>query len=134
MKLCLYCGKEFKEKKDTAKFCSVSHRVMWNRKNKSKPKGLSAEQKMNIVYNNVLKLLSSAALIPVPNSPTLAGDAHPSFTSKKEEPKKILIKRTYANYQELRLDCSTAEEWQELKNEIINADSLSKQEKISLTI
>lgn len=34
MKKCLYCDNEFEAKKDTAKFCSVSHRVMWNRKNK----------------------------------------------------------------------------------------------------
>ena len=42
MKKCLYCEKDFQEKRDVAKFCSTSHRVMWNRRNSSgKNKSLS---------------------------------------------------------------------------------------------
>lgn len=37
MKECLHCKEKFQEKRDTAKFCSTSCRVMYSRKNK-KPK------------------------------------------------------------------------------------------------
>ena len=60
MKVCLHCNKEFENKKETAKFCSVSHRVMWNRENKNKPKGVTEKQRLEVLYNLILELVGNA--------------------------------------------------------------------------
>ena len=65
MKVCLYCEKEFKEKKDTAKYCKVGCRVMWNRKNKDKPKGLKPEQMMSILYHKMMDKIDAMNNIPI---------------------------------------------------------------------
>lgn len=38
MKICLKCNKEFEPKRDTAKFCSTSCRVMYGKKNQGRKK------------------------------------------------------------------------------------------------
>lgn len=63
MKVCLNCNKEFENIKETAKFCSTSCRVMWHRKNKNKPKGLTPEQRLTVVYNKILDVLSNSGSI-----------------------------------------------------------------------
>lgn len=62
MKVCLNCDKEFQNVKDTAKFCSTSCRVIYHRKNKGKPKGLTPEQRLNVVYNKILDVLSKTVV------------------------------------------------------------------------
>lgn len=57
MKQCLNCKNFFEEKKETAKYCSVSCRVAWNRKNKDKPKSLTEKQKIDVLYNLFLELI-----------------------------------------------------------------------------
>ena len=61
MKECLNekCKKEFENKKDTAKFCSTSCRVIWHRKNKGNPKGLTEKQKLDVLYNSILEMVTS---------------------------------------------------------------------------
>ena len=84
MKKCLYCEKEFEEKRDAAKFCSVSHRVMWNRKNKDKLKKIKSEQMLNNIYNNILELLDARNGISINSEPVLIKEAAPYFILKKE--------------------------------------------------
>ena len=134
MKKCLQCGKDFKNKRDTAKFCKVACRVTWNRKNKDKPKVLNPEQMMSIIYNKILDTLDARNNISVPAETNFAKGLDFYIGNPKEDVQKARLKRNYSNYQELRLECTTAEEWQELKEEILNADNLTRQEKISLTI
>jgi hypothetical protein len=62
MKKCLHCDKDFENKKDTTKFCSTSCRVMYHRKNKDKPKGLTPEQRLTVVYNKILDVLSKTVV------------------------------------------------------------------------
>lgn len=57
-KKCLKCGKDFEVKRDSAKFCSTSCRVMWNRKNPSVQKK-KAELRMDVIYNSILELIET---------------------------------------------------------------------------
>ena len=64
MKECLHCKKQFQEKKDTAKYCSDSCRVMFNRnKPKVKKEGIT-ELKMEVLYNAMLDWVSKVNFVP----------------------------------------------------------------------
>jgi hypothetical protein len=54
MKECLHCKKQFQPKKETAKFCGTSCRVMYNRKHGSK-KSVSLVQ-IQVLYNSLLEV------------------------------------------------------------------------------
>lgn len=58
MKSCEKCGKAFNPKKDTAKYCSDSCRVMACR-NRQK-KGAVTTSQLQVVYNAILDLLASS--------------------------------------------------------------------------
>lgn len=55
MKECLKCGKEFQEKKETAKFCSTSCRVMFNRKKEKKDVAKNVQAK--VILNQVVEAM-----------------------------------------------------------------------------
>lgn len=54
MKDCLNCEKKFKEKRETAKFCSTNCRVKWHKKNGKKKKEAISEVQMQVLYNSIL--------------------------------------------------------------------------------
>ena len=57
-KKCLKCGKNFKAEKITAKYCSVSCRVMYNRNNpKPKKDVVDPLIQAQILYNAVLEMV-----------------------------------------------------------------------------
>ena len=61
MKNCLNCTEEFEEKRETAKFCSTSCRVMYNRKHgkNGKIKEGVKESKIDFIYTAVLGLIEA---------------------------------------------------------------------------
>lgn len=64
MKECLHCKKQFQEKKDTAKYCSDSCRVMFNRNKPKVKKEVITELKMEVLYNAMLDLVSKVNFVP----------------------------------------------------------------------
>lgn len=56
MKKCLWCDKEFESKKDTAKFCSTSHRVMYNRKHGKRDQVTPLQ--LQVLYNSLLTAIN----------------------------------------------------------------------------
>lgn len=54
MKECLKCKKDISGKHESAKFCSTSCRVMWNRKNKNKVEKIKA----SVIHNEIMGALS----------------------------------------------------------------------------
>jgi len=58
MKECLHCKKPFQQKRENAKFCSTSCRVMWNRKNGNKTKDVIQPFQMQVLYNSLLDAIN----------------------------------------------------------------------------
>ena len=56
MKECLFCKKEFEAKKAHSKFCSDKCRVYFNRVNPKKYKGLTLNQKLDVILDELEKL------------------------------------------------------------------------------
>lgn len=133
MKECLHCKKEFEEKKDTAKYCSTSCRVMFNR-NKPKPKKMfTSESKLEVLCNTVMDMLSNVKFQPAPQSSFDGGNTNPLLVDESVMfPIKQKIRRSYENYRQLKLDCESIEAWSELKAEILSSD-LTQKEKGLLT-
>jgi hypothetical protein len=63
MKECLHCKKEFEAKRDSAKFCSTSCRVMYHRKH-GKKKDVTPLQ-MQVLYNSMLELVDKMGTGPL---------------------------------------------------------------------
>lgn len=130
---CLKCKKEFEAKKPTRKFCSDSCRVMYNfkKRKESGVKVISSTQ-AQVLYNAMLDLVSKI------NYKDTTPDSYDGNRNNKgvfDEPtftKRTKIKRSYENYQQLKLDCENIEDWNELRTEILNSD-LSTKEKALLT-
>jgi hypothetical protein len=64
-KKCLKCGKDFEAKKDSAKFCSTSCRVMYNRKHGGSGKVKFKPVQTDVLYNLLMDKLSKVDFIPV---------------------------------------------------------------------
>lgn len=129
-KECLKCKKAFEAKRESAKFCSTSCRVMYNRKNPS-PQKRVIEVKLEVLYNSLLEMVGKINYGVVPtilDAPRIADLRHdePMF------PPKPKIRRSYENYQQLKLDCESVEAWEELKTEILASD-LPQRQKTLLT-
>lgn len=131
-KNCLKCEKSFEAEKETAKYCSVSCRVMYNRNNPKPKKEFSDPLvQAQVLYNAVLEMVGKVnyGILPtnlsaLPVKPFI--DELPMFTHKPK------IKRSFENYQQLKLDCESIEAWEELKIEIM-ASELSFKQKTLLT-
>lgn len=137
MKNCEQCGNEFKNKRESARFCSDSCRVKWNRKNPKKD-AIKPFQ-MQVLYNEMVELISEMK-VKLQEQP-IVFDSPPKPTNyfndepkQWAEPKKeFKIKRTFENYQQLRIDCENEDEWLKLKEDILNVDHLSQKQKALLT-
>lgn len=76
-KTCLKCGKEFEAKKDTAKYCSDSCKVIYNRNNSKIKSDEIKPIQMQVMYNVILqtfeefkKLIDTKIISPVKIDPT----------------------------------------------------------------
>lgn len=130
MKQCLNCEKQFNEKKETAKYCSTSCRVMWNRKNKDKPKTLNAEQRLTIIYNKIMEAIVSEPKF-IQDQKKVVSDIETigiaEYKPMFQQPK---FSKSFQYYQQARLDCENADDWAELRNEILQSDLSVKQKEL----
>jgi hypothetical protein len=127
---CLFCENEFANKRETAKFCSTNCRVKWHNKHGGSKSGEVKKSTLQVLVNRMMDRLDK--IEAAEPTPTVL-DA-PKYKPIFDEPlqyTKPKIKRSYENYQQLKLDCDSIESWEELKNEILNSD-LPKQQKILL--
>jgi hypothetical protein len=124
MKECLNCHKEFQGKTEKKKFCKDSCRVMYNRKNGGK--GLRQWQAQNI-YNELKETI-------VKLNDKISSIEMTTYTPHETaSPKPVKLRRTFENYQQLRLECINIEDWESLKKEILLADNLTTKQKAMLT-
>jgi len=148
---CRHCDKEFEAKRGTAKFCSTSCRVMYNRKNK-KPKISEAVIENEIFgaleeMKELRKQIASDLLLfgqPRTDGKPLTGFKHdtPFSVSPVDEPlsfakieqslTKPKIKRSFENYQELINECETMDQYRPIKEEIEAAEHLTSKQKTLL--
>jgi hypothetical protein len=134
-KQCEQCEKEFEYSRDAARFCSGKCRVKWNRNH---PKKEVTKIEMEVLYNQMLDLVSEmknnlAAVQPninyVISEIAVPNNEHIMSVGKPQ----IKIKRSFENYQQLRIDCENEEDWVELKEEILNCEHLTQKQKTLLT-
>jgi hypothetical protein len=132
---CLHCEKEYQPKKKTSKFCSTSCRVMWGRKNKS---GLSQNAQMKVLVNTILDKLDKVVFMqPTPESfdgakfDIITHDEPLSFDALKKP--FLKPQRSFDSYRQARVECESQEQWEALKEEILNDVNLSTKQKNLLT-
>jgi hypothetical protein len=133
MKECLHCKKDISGRRDTAKFCSTSCRVMWNRKH-GKKNSLNPIQ-TQALYNLMMEKLASVVNVyPTPQN----GFDAPLNLTRTDEPKQwqepvSTIRRSFEYYQKARLECENDEQWADLKRQIHSDLYLSSKQKTLLT-
>lgn len=122
-KLCLKCEKPYKAKRANSKYCSDSCRVGFFNKNK---KGIQDQPitglQLQVLYNSLLQAISNIPTIENKNQTILISD-------KKEPQKKIQIKRSPANWVELRKSLIDESEYNEWRKELEAADYLTELER-----
>lgn len=92
MKVCFNCGKEFEEKRDTAKFCSANCRVKWNKRNAVKKEQGISKLEVQVIYNQILSLNSKLieqierGLLPqMPTETNYTKGVMPSFVQEQQK-------------------------------------------------
>lgn len=118
MKECLWCKKEFQEKKETARYCSTSCRVMFNRKFPKKKDDISKTQ-LQVIYNAILEKVGELKAAPQ------------TFSIKPQMPvvQHISQPKTFTQYNQAKIDCQSEEEWMALALEIENDLYLPRKQK-----
>jgi len=128
---CLNCQKEFEPKrKDTAKFCSATCRVRYNRVN---PKDKVTKVQMQVLYNTMMERLgkieykaATEASYDVKKLDKITYDEPGQW----QEPKpKTYIKRTPAHWVDLRRDCTDADQYAKWLENLENDPYLTAREK-----
>lgn len=130
---CLKCEKEFIPKRETAKFCSTNCRVKWHVKNKDATKSIQDK----VVEKELLETIAEFKELIKTTKINFSQITPSSYDGAKNTvhyldevamfPKKPLIRRSFENYQQLKLDCESIEAWEILKSEILVSDLSSKQ-------
>lgn len=131
---CLNCGSEFEPKRETAKFCKDSCRVLWHRKNgKNKP---VTKLQVQVLYEMALSVLEqlnkdkstelpadylnfSKVGVLQPN-----GDIAPFVA-----PKPQIALKSFDQWREKKRECESEEEWGQIKAGIEAATNLSRKQK-----
>lgn len=130
MKECLWCKKEFQEKKPTAKYCSTSCRVMFNHK-RGKLKGKVRDDviitMMTEMNNKLMTQIENASFPPMAYPQGLKGIVPAVEQNNGYKPPKIT--RSAEQWHELKRACESAEEWATVKYQIQNAENLSEKQK-----
>lgn len=135
-KKCLQCPNEFESNNQLRKFCSNKCKVAHHRDNIEK-NGKKEVVFHQVLVNTILEKLSQVHFVQInPDVPNVFDS--PKIKAFNDEPKqwqepKIKIRRTFEYYQQARLDCSTVEEWSELKAEIMDSDLSQKQKSLLTT-
>jgi hypothetical protein len=129
MKNCLKCNKEFEPKKNTAKFCSTSCRVMYNRKHS---KQSVTPVQMQVLYNSMLELIEKAKSEPMQPYFGVVTKDEVKWGETIKEPVKIKLKRSFATLQALINECQSMEDYLPLREEIEAAEHLTDKEKAIL--
>ena len=125
MKECLYCKNEFSPKKDSAKYCSDSCRVLAYQKrvrSGESVSGLSMRAKIDIIFNKVQELD-----LDKPKKT----DHNPIIAPQHTAP--VIIEKDFAYYAKKIRECEIQDDYMVLKNEIMAAQNLtSKQRQVLL--
>ena len=129
MKECLHCKKEFEEKRESAKFCSTSCRVMYNRKHGKKERLVFKNPKEVMDRLSALdaKLDKIIYASPTPESydgarlPKGFVDDEPLSFDKLKEEVAIPSGKTAEQFKAAKLACESQEEWESLKKEIMES-------------
>lgn len=123
-KICLKCEKQYEAKRDTSKYCSDSCRIGFFNKNK---KGNSDQPitvlQLQVLYNSLLEAIGNIPKTENKNQTILISE---KIEAQKE---KIQIKRSPANWVELRRSLIDESEYQEWRKELQAADYLTDLEK-----
>lgn len=69
-KKCLHCPTIFQYERDSAKFCSVNCRVLYNRHKPKVEKGLSVNSKIDMLCNSVMEMNAALKLMEQHRLPT----------------------------------------------------------------
>lgn len=129
MKQCLYCDKEFEAKRDSAKFCSTSCRVMHNRKHGKK--NTVTPVQMQALFNAMMEKLGEVGKI-VAVTPKEAYDRPPLKITYDEPPKFLspqIALKSFEQWQREKRECETEEQWEEIKAGIKAATNLTQKQK-----
>ncbi len=133
-KKCLKCGKDFKAEKDTAKYCSVSCRVMYNRNNRDKER-VSAEKSIllqtQVALNSLLEAVGKINYGVVPTSFDGKKNDYIKMDEARQwkEPKPTIKKRTPEEWVLWKREILDADEFQEWVKELESADYLTSKQK-----
>lgn len=122
MKECLWCKKEYPNKRETSKFCSTSCRVMFSRKHGGKKDKVSQTQ-LQVLYNALLEKVGElkAAQHIATRAPEML------YTAQ------ISQSMTFGQYEQAKIDCELPEQWEALKQRIMLDPHLSSKQKTYLT-
>lgn len=125
MRECLKCKKDITGKHESAKFCSTSCRVMYNRKHGKKNEIKPVQ--MQVLYNSIMEAVEKISFPPIkvtnPNTFETFTGIQNVITQKPQK------QRSYESYREAKRECETPEDWERLREEIEADQYLTKKEK-----
>lgn len=131
---CLKCEKEFEPKRETAKFCSDSCRVMWHRKNgKNRP---VTKTQVQVLYSMALSALTELknhkpAELPADYlNVTKIGVLGQDGTVKPlsfSAPQTAL--KSFEQWQRAKVECENEDDWEKIKAGIEAATNLTQKQK-----
>lgn len=124
IKICLKCQKEFSCKKETAKFCSDSCRVMFNQKNK-KIKSVLAVIQNKVLIDTILEKLNQVNFVAI----ELGSKNEIHKTDGKLNISLIADPKSVVQYVQERMECEDAETYNNWLKILESDNSLSKKEK-----
>jgi len=143
-KVCLYCNEGFEAKKDTAKYCSTSCRVMFSRKNKGNGRAASEKSfllQAQVLLNSVVEMVGKVnfgqvpTILDAPRLPHPVKHDEPLSFAKMEQD--IVYRQSLPSFQDLlngMADVQFADEKEDYAAKIKKATHLSeKQRNLLLT-
>lgn len=133
MKECLHCKKEFEPKKDTAKFCSTSCRVMNHQKKGKKKQEEIKPVQMQVLYNAVLEMVANAKFKPIDDSFPEKWNGSPQATSHTTK-LALGIEKTFQQHMNDLPELETEYDYRKKYEEIEVATNLSEKQKELLFI
>lgn len=97
----------------------------------------TAQQIFDFLIKEYMKLFRvdrpSIFLTNAPDVGYTEGESKEIYPTKEIRSINSKIKRSFENYQQLRMDCENEEDWVELKREISNCEHLTQKQKSLLT-
>jgi len=122
MKECLHCKGQFEEKRESAKFCSTSCRVMFNRKNKGKSK---------LVFKSPSEVMDKLAALDLKIDKILYQTPTPeSYDGKKMNP----VNDEPLSFSKLKAEIQPQDKYGEYAAAIQNAQDMDELEAVGRRI